>query len=128
MLAKNLYRGKRGPSILALGSQFNGAIILLEDGDIDQEVIQIMKAINYRMVYFDYLAVFKLHRKLTVGFGIFGDGQCTGSLLVQPMAYLSIGGIIPGKGKDVCFFYTVLECGNKCRFIDDYIILIFEKD
>ena len=90
-----------------------------------------MHSVRYGMVAFRYLTVFKLHSQMPVSLRVFSNSQNTRRLFIQPMAELRVGMIRFGKAQNALptpIHRAFVERGYVGRFIDQYIVLIFEND
>lgn len=102
-----------------------GTVILLKDGRIDEFIFKVMNAIRYSVVDFFYLPVLKLHAQVTISLRITCNGQNSGCIFIQAVAYLRIGLYFPYQLQNIGAFVSVFQRGDEWRFIDQQVILIF---
>jgi len=107
---------------------FDHAVILLQNRGVDQLVIEVMNAVNDRVVELGDLPLFKLDTEVTISLRIFGDGQGTGCFFIESVTHLGIGNMLTRQAEQVYLICAVFQRGQERGFIDDDKVGIFKEN
>ena len=106
------------------------AIFYGANGQINRNTVEIVYAIHHRVVAFGNFAVFKLHRKVAVGFGVFGNGQHARRFFVQTVGYLRVKRIFFGHSQDThrLIGRALVDGWNGSGLADNDKIFVFKQN